>query len=67
MQSRPAFEVEAKSAQSQRDEELLHLDDIIHVVAHRHEEIKEQFATILHLLLHGAAPLERLRRTDNQG
>jgi len=39
---------------------------IIHVVAHGDEQVKEQFATNLHLHLHGAAALERLSASNNQ-
>lgn len=39
---------------------------VIHVVAHSNEQVKEQFATNLHLHLHGAAALERLPASDNQ-
>jgi hypothetical protein len=39
---------------------------IIHVVAHGHEQVKEQFATNLHLHLHSAATLKRLPASNNQ-
>jgi len=36
------------------------------MVAHRHEEIKEQFAANLHLHLHGAAALEGAAASNNE-
>lgn len=39
---------------------------IIHVVAHGDEQVKEQFAANLHLHLHGAAALERLPASNNE-
>jgi len=43
-----------------------HIHNIINVVAHSHEQIKEQFATILHFHLHRAAALERPPAADNE-
>jgi len=45
---------------------LVEVGEVINVVAHCDEEIKEQFATNLHLHLHGAAALECLSASDNQ-
>ena len=45
---------------------LLEIHKIINMVANRHKEIKEQFATNLHLHLHGAAALEGLPASDDQ-
>ena len=42
------------------------LDNIINVIAHSHKQVEEQFATILHLHLHGSAPLESLPTSDDQ-
>lgn len=39
---------------------------IIHMIDHGDEEIEEELATILHLILHGATALERVARTDNE-
>lgn len=39
---------------------------VIHVVAHRHEEIEPQPAALLHLDLHGTAALERAAGSDDQ-
>jgi len=43
------------------------LHDIIDVITHGHEQVKEQFATILHLHLHGSTPLESLATSNDQG
>jgi len=45
---------------------LVDIGQVIHVVAHGHEEIKEQFAANLHFHLHGAATLKRLPASNNQ-
>jgi len=45
---------------------LVDVGQVIHVVAHCHEEIKEQFAANLHFHLHGAATLKRLPASNNQ-
>jgi len=42
------------------------LHNVIDVVAHCHKKIEKQFATILHLHLHGSAPLESLATSDDQ-
>lgn len=42
------------------------LDNVVDMVAHGHKQIEEQFATILHLHLHGSAPLESLATSDDQ-
>lgn len=39
---------------------------VVHVVNHGDEEIEEQFAAILHLLLHGAAALEGVTGPDDE-
>src|SRR5271154_1617952 len=36
------------------------------MIAHSHKQIEKQFATILHLHLHGSAPLESLTTPDDQ-
>lgn len=41
-------------------------DNVIDVIAHRHEQIEKQFAPILHFHLHGSAPLESLATSDDQ-
>jgi hypothetical protein len=42
------------------------LDNVIDMIAHSHKQIEEQFAPILHLHLHGSAPLESLATPDDQ-
>lgn len=42
------------------------LHNIIDMVGHRNEQIEKQFATGLHLHLHGSAPLESLTTSDDQ-
>ena len=37
------------------------------MVAHGNKEVKEQFAALLHLGLHGATPLEGTTAADDQG
>jgi len=44
----------------------IELLNVIHVVAHRDEQIKEQLAPHLHLHLHGAAALKRLTASNNE-
>lgn len=46
--------------------DLPDLDNVIDVIAHRHKQVEEQFAPILHFHLHGAAPLESLATSDDQ-
>jgi len=41
-------------------------DNVIDVIAHRHEQIEKQFAPVLHFHLHGSAPLESLATSDDQ-
>jgi len=41
--------------------------EVVHVVAHRHEQVEEQLAANLHLRLHGPTALERLPTSNNQG
>jgi hypothetical protein len=41
--------------------------DVIDVVAHRDKQIEKQFASNLHLHLHGSAPLESLTTSNDQG
>ena len=36
------------------------------MIAHRHKQIEEQFAPVLHFHLHGSAPLEGFATSDNQ-
>ena len=55
-----------EAANSAREEDIPDLDNIIDVVAHSHKQIEVQFATILHLHLHGSAPLESLTTSDDQ-
>jgi hypothetical protein len=43
------------------------LHDVIDMIAHCYKQIEKQFATILHLHLHGSAPLESLTTSDDQG
>jgi len=43
------------------------LHNVINMIAHCYKQIEEQFATILHLHLHGSAPLESLATSDDQG
>jgi hypothetical protein len=43
------------------------LDNVIDMVAHRDKQIEKQFATNLHLHLHGSAPLESLTTSNDQG
>ena len=38
-----------------------------HVIDHGDEQIKEQLSARLHLVLHRAAPLERVPGADDQG
>lgn len=42
------------------------LDNVIDVVAHSDEEVKEHLAAYLHLRLHGAAALEGASAADDQ-
>ena len=42
------------------------LDNVIDMIAHSHKQIEKQFAPILHLHLHGSAPLESLATPDDQ-
>lgn len=37
------------------------------MIRHSHEQVEEQLAAILHLVLHGAAALECVPATDDQG
>lgn len=37
------------------------------VIAHGDEEVKEELATLFHLHLHGATPLEGVLAADDQG
>lgn len=46
--------------------QLPDLDNVIDVIAHSHEQIEKQFATTLHLHLHGSAPLESLATSNDQ-
>jgi len=46
---------------------VANLDNVIDVIAHGHKQIEKQFAPILHLHLHGSAPLESLTTPDDQG
>ncbi len=39
---------------------ICHIHDIIDMIAHRDEQVKEQFPPKLHLHLHRSATLERL-------
>lgn len=48
------------------DVDVPDLDNVIDMVAHSHKQIEKQFATILHLHLHGSAPLESLTTSDDQ-
>jgi len=45
---------------------FVEIHNVIHVIAHRHKEIKEQFASHFHLRLHGAAALEGFAAADNK-
>ena len=38
-----------------------------HMIRHGDEQIKEQPSTVFHLVLHCAAPLERLSATNDEG
>jgi len=40
--------------------------NVIDVIAHGHEQIEKQFATDLHLHLHGSAPLESLTTSNDE-
>jgi hypothetical protein len=42
------------------------LDNVIDMIAHSHKQIEKQFAPILHLHLHGSAPLKSLATPDDQ-
>lgn len=42
------------------------LRQVVHVVDHGDEEIEEQLATVLHLILHGAAPFEGVSCSDDE-
>jgi len=46
---------------------LVEFKRIVQMIAEGHKQIKEQFATNLHLHLHGAATLESLSASDDQG
>ena len=39
---------------------------IIHMIDHGDKQIEEELATTLHLILHGATPLERVARPNNK-
>ena len=44
-----------------------HLDNIINMIAHRHEKVEKQFAsTLLHFHLHGSTPFESLTTSDDE-
>jgi hypothetical protein len=47
---------------------IAHVNDVVEVVAHGHEQVKEKFAaTSFHLSLHGAAALEGLATANDEG
>lgn len=41
--------------------------EVIHVVAHGDEQVEEELATALHLVLHGSAALEGVAGADDEG
>jgi hypothetical protein len=43
------------------------LRQVVHVVDHGNEQVEEEFATILHLVLHCATALEGVTSSDDEG
>jgi hypothetical protein len=54
-----------KSAEKQ-NHVLPDLDNVIDVIAHGHKQVEEQFASMLHFLLHGSTPLKSLATSDDE-
>jgi hypothetical protein len=50
----------------EKEKTLPDIHNVIDVIAHRHEQIEKQFATDLHLHLHGSAPLESLTTSNDE-
>jgi len=64
--SRRSEVVEMRSLDDFGRSAIADFDNVIDVIAHRHEQIEKQFAPILHFHLHGSAPLESLTTSDDQ-
>lgn len=58
--------VSLANQEKQSDLPVVHLDNVINVVAHGHEQVKEHPTAALHLHLHSAATFECTTAADDE-